>query len=425
MTNAKLDQNSRPTLTALSSTDGTTIVPLYADPTTHRLLVDMTGGGTGNVVGPASSTDNAIVRFDGITGELIQNSGVILNDTNDLSGIRSIQLSGSVPSSPAIGTLWFDSTNESLNFQQNNTTLQIGEEMFVYGKASEAINDSPLQIIYKTGTVGASGVLKFAPTIAGITNANDIIGAATESIVKNNFGRITSYGVIHNITTDGAAYGEVWADNDVIWYDPVTGNPTKVKPSAPNIKLSIGTVINAGSGGSGSFFVNIGSSSVLGGTDANVQFGALANQQLIQYDSVVGYWKNVAIGSGSGIQPYLASQTTVSINYVIDGGGATITTGSKGYIEIPYAMTITGWVITADQSGDIVVDVKKSSYAGFPTTSSIAGSELPTLSTAQKNEDLNLTTWTTSVSAGDILEFVVNSAATVQRVTVSLVGNKT
>lgn len=39
------------------------------------------GGGTGDVVGPASSTDNAIVRFDGTTGKLIQNSAATIADT--------------------------------------------------------------------------------------------------------------------------------------------------------------------------------------------------------------------------------------------------------------------------------------------------------------------------------------------------------
>jgi hypothetical protein len=33
-----------------------------------------TGSGTGDVSGPASSTDNAIARFDGTTGKLIQDS---------------------------------------------------------------------------------------------------------------------------------------------------------------------------------------------------------------------------------------------------------------------------------------------------------------------------------------------------------------
>lgn len=39
------------------------------------------GAGSGDVVGPASSTDNAIVRFDGTTGKLVQNSAVTISDT--------------------------------------------------------------------------------------------------------------------------------------------------------------------------------------------------------------------------------------------------------------------------------------------------------------------------------------------------------
>jgi hypothetical protein len=38
--------------------------------------------GSGDVVGPASSTDNALVRFDGTTGKLIQDSAVTVDDTN-------------------------------------------------------------------------------------------------------------------------------------------------------------------------------------------------------------------------------------------------------------------------------------------------------------------------------------------------------
>lgn len=39
------------------------------------------GSGSGDVVGPSSSTDNAIARFDGTTGKLIQNSAVTIDDT--------------------------------------------------------------------------------------------------------------------------------------------------------------------------------------------------------------------------------------------------------------------------------------------------------------------------------------------------------
>lgn len=39
-------------------------------------------GGSGDVVGPASATDNAIVRFDGTTGKLVQDSYVTLGDAS-------------------------------------------------------------------------------------------------------------------------------------------------------------------------------------------------------------------------------------------------------------------------------------------------------------------------------------------------------
>ena len=43
-----------------------------------------TGGGSGDVVGPASAADNAIVRFDGTTGKVVQNSGVTITDAGEV-----------------------------------------------------------------------------------------------------------------------------------------------------------------------------------------------------------------------------------------------------------------------------------------------------------------------------------------------------
>jgi hypothetical protein len=118
---------------------------------------------------------------------------------------------------------------------------------------------------------------------------------------------------------------------------------------------------------------------------------------------------------------------SVVVNFIIDGGGSVITTGEKGHVELPFAMAITGWTILADQAGSIVVDVWKDTYANYPPTNadSIAGTEKPTLSSAQNNQDLSLTTWTTTLAAGDILAFEVESATTVTRVTVALRGRKT
>jgi|FLOH01.1.fsa_nt_gi hypothetical protein len=48
----------------------------------------------GDVLGPSSSTDNAIARFDGTTGKIIQNSSVILDDAGNLTGINNITTAG-------------------------------------------------------------------------------------------------------------------------------------------------------------------------------------------------------------------------------------------------------------------------------------------------------------------------------------------
>ena len=47
--------------------------------------INSIAGGTGDVAGPASSTDNAVARFDSTTGKIIQNSGVVINDSGEVT----------------------------------------------------------------------------------------------------------------------------------------------------------------------------------------------------------------------------------------------------------------------------------------------------------------------------------------------------
>lgn len=53
-----------------------------------------TASGSGDVTGPASSTDNAIVRFDGTGGKTLQNSGIKIDDTDQLMHINNTKLYG-------------------------------------------------------------------------------------------------------------------------------------------------------------------------------------------------------------------------------------------------------------------------------------------------------------------------------------------
>jgi hypothetical protein len=99
------------------------------------------------------------------------------------------------------------------------------------------------------------------------------------------------------------------------------------------------------------------------------------------------------------------------IGCIIDGGGSVPATGSKRFRSVPYNCTITGWTILADQSGSAQITVKKSTYAGFPSTSSIVASAPPVLSSAQKATSSTLTGWTIVASQGDVLEFNLDSVS--------------
>lgn len=118
-----------------------------------------------------------------------------------------------------------------------------------------------------------------------------------------------------------------------------------------------------------------------------------------------------AAGSGATI--------TFGIPFGIDGGGGVITTGIKGDLEVPFTCTITGWTIMLDQSGSIVIDIWKDTYANYPPTvaDTITASAKPTVTSATKGQNLAPSGWTTAVTAGDILRFNVDSITSATRAT--------
>ena len=76
---------------------------LKKDNGTESIVTVNTGGaGSGDVVGPGSSTDNAITRFDGATGKLIQNSTATLDDSGVVS-VSGANISG-LTASHAVAT---------------------------------------------------------------------------------------------------------------------------------------------------------------------------------------------------------------------------------------------------------------------------------------------------------------------------------
>jgi hypothetical protein len=130
-------------------------------------------------------------------------------------------------------------------------------------------------------------------------------------------------------------------------------------------------------------------------------------------------WFPGLTSSPTGSTPGSTSRT---VEATFDGGGATIAVNAKLDLEIGFAATITKWTLLADQSGSIVVNIWKDTYANYPPTvaDKITASAPPTITTATKATDSTLTGWTTAINAGDTLRFNVDSVTSIQRVTLAL-----
>lgn len=140
--------------------------------------------------------------------------------------------------------------------------------------------------------------------------------------------------------------------------------------------------------------------------------------ELSQDDGVGGFVsKKITVGN---LMPSSAKAGAFGIT--IDGGATVLTTGLKNWVSIPFPCTIRNWSLLADASGSIVIDVWKNTQSNFPPTvsDSIAGSEKPNLSSQTNNSDNSLTTWATSVSAGDIIAFNIDSVSGIHKVTLTI-----
>jgi hypothetical protein len=131
----------------MSNLKSITLIELAANPgTDDTLWIDSATGHLmlgsenlhsvgGDVTGPASSTDNAIARYDRITGGIVQDSSVLIDDTNNLSGAKSITFTSSVANPGAGGTLWYNAGSGVMN---------IGSAEIVNAAASQTLTNKTL-----------------------------------------------------------------------------------------------------------------------------------------------------------------------------------------------------------------------------------------------------------------------------------------
>jgi hypothetical protein len=157
----------------------------------------VTPAGAGDVVGPSSATDNAVARFDTITGKLIQNSVVTVGDTGAVAGVSTLGMSGDLTMSGtgqikvATGTTGERSGTPSTGMFRFNTSLTRFEGY--NGTAWSGVG---------TGAVGGSADLVFFE--------NDITVTADYTITTNKNAMSAGPITINSGVTVTVPSGSVW-----------------------------------------------------------------------------------------------------------------------------------------------------------------------------------------------------------------------
>ena len=158
-------------------------------------LLASAAGASGDVVGPASATDNALARFDTTTGKLIQNSVGILSDAGILTGLTGLTSSGSITlSSLTSGRVPYASTGgllvDSANLQFDGTsltvnTLSITNSITVSGSTANGVFYSNGSKVLTSGTAFTFNGTNVGIGLGGVaTNAKLEVFASSGEVFR-------------------------------------------------------------------------------------------------------------------------------------------------------------------------------------------------------------------------------------------------
>ena len=115
-----------------------------------------------------------------------------------------------------------------------------------------------------------------------------------------------------------------------------------------------------------------------------------------------------------------AADLTRTVNYVIDSGSLPMQIGDKGKLSLDVTGVIESITVLCDQTGDIVFDISKCTFADYPAFNSITAAQRVQLTNSDKYFDDVLNNWTTTIVAGEILNFSVISVTDIRRLLISL-----
>lgn len=291
--------------------------------------------------------------FRYISDLLIGGTGVTISTDKD--GITTISAGGYVPYVGATqdvnlgeyelkaGQIEFDTTptgtagaavmrwNDTdgtidLGLKGGNVTLQLGQEQVarVVNKTGGDLLEANYQAIrIRRVDEGGSQGQRLAVVLAQANNdANsaDTLGIVTENIAVNQEGFITDSGLVRNINTTGSLQGETWVDGDILYLSgTIPGQLTNIKPAAPTHTIIMGYVVYSHIN-NGKIFVKVDNGYELDELH-NVLITSVTNDQVLQYESSTGLWKNKTLSGINALSNGLIDGGTfLASNTVVDAG---------------------------------------------------------------------------------------------------------
>lgn len=210
------------------------------------------GPAGGDVVGPASATDNAIARYDLATGKLIQNSTVLLDDNGKLGQVDAIDFNTTPVTAIAAKRLqWSDAEGSlQLGLKGGNVHSHISEDLFLYGYNNSGSPMTKGQVVRVNGSSGIRPVISLAQA-DGDPNSAETVGVVAETIANNAQGLVQVLGIMTNLNTNS------FNEGDVLYLSPtVAGQLVNTKPVAPNHLVRVAYCVKK-SGGAGEIYISL------------------------------------------------------------------------------------------------------------------------------------------------------------------------
>jgi hypothetical protein len=249
----------------------------------------------------------------------------IQNDSIILDSLYTLRFRTGSATDGEAGRLTWDANEGTIDVVLNagSVTGQMFEHVFFNCHNQTGTTITRGTVVMAVGALGASGRILIAPAIAdGSVNSEYILGTAAMDISNGSDGLVYHFGKDRGLNTTGASCGETWADNDVLYCSATTpGCLTKVLPTAPNLKVPIAIVLNAGN--NGTIFVRPSHFPDLNQIN-DVQLTSPTTGQTLIYNSVTGVWSNQTPADPSSTNE-LQTLSTGTNTLTLSNGGGTVT----------------------------------------------------------------------------------------------------